>query len=228
MQRRVSRPGVLDRRDRGVPDVGRAQSTSASTATTLLDRSRRAARRREGRRLVQRPHGVRPARARRAQHPRRSAQPADAGADEPQDQVPRGLPAVRAERAARAGERLVRAGLRLALHAAGGAGEEGAADPDDRRGSSGSGASTSSTCRGRTSRPSPTSTTRRASRPCIAETNPDYYDLIEAFEALTGCAVLVNTSFNVRGEPIVCTPGGRVSLLHADPHRLLWCWVRFC
>jgi carbamoyltransferase len=38
------------------------------------------------------------------------------------------------------------------------------------------------------------------------ETNPDYYDLITAFEALTGCAVLVNTSFNVRGEPIVCTP----------------------
>jgi carbamoyltransferase len=37
-------------------------------------------------------------------------------------------------------------------------------------------------------------------------TNPDYYDLISAFERLTGCAVLVNTSFNVRGEPIVCTP----------------------
>jgi carbamoyltransferase len=38
------------------------------------------------------------------------------------------------------------------------------------------------------------------------ETNPDYYDLIAAFEAKTGCAVIVNTSFNVRGEPIVCTP----------------------
>ena len=38
------------------------------------------------------------------------------------------------------------------------------------------------------------------------ETNPDYYDLIKEFERLTGCAVLVNTSFNVRGEPIVCTP----------------------
>ncbi len=38
------------------------------------------------------------------------------------------------------------------------------------------------------------------------ETNPDYYDLIKAFEALTGCGVLVNTSFNVRGEPIVCSP----------------------
>src|SRR5688500_7023429 len=37
-------------------------------------------------------------------------------------------------------------------------------------------------------------------------TSPEYYDLIHEFEQLTGCAVLVNTSFNVRGEPIVCTP----------------------
>ncbi|HNW91589.1 MAG TPA: carbamoyltransferase C-terminal domain-containing protein, partial [bacterium] len=37
--------------------------------------------------------------------------------------------------------------------------------------------------------------------------NPLYYDLIAAFEELTGCAVIINTSFNVRGEPIVCTPG---------------------
>jgi carbamoyltransferase len=38
------------------------------------------------------------------------------------------------------------------------------------------------------------------------EDHPDYYDLIEAFERRTGCAVIVNTSFNVRGEPIICTP----------------------
>ncbi len=38
------------------------------------------------------------------------------------------------------------------------------------------------------------------------EENPLYYDLLRAFERLTGCGVLVNTSFNVRGEPIVCTP----------------------
>ena len=38
------------------------------------------------------------------------------------------------------------------------------------------------------------------------ETNPRYYRLIKAFEAKTGCGVIVNTSFNVRGEPIVCTP----------------------
>ncbi len=36
--------------------------------------------------------------------------------------------------------------------------------------------------------------------------HPVYYDLLAAFERLTGCAVLVNTSFNVRGEPIVCSP----------------------
>jgi carbamoyltransferase len=39
-----------------------------------------------------------------------------------------------------------------------------------------------------------------------AETNPRYHALISAFKALTGCPVIVNTSFNVRGEPIVCTP----------------------
>ena len=38
------------------------------------------------------------------------------------------------------------------------------------------------------------------------ETNPRYYKLLKAFEAQTGCGVIVNTSFNVRGEPIVCTP----------------------
>lgn len=39
-----------------------------------------------------------------------------------------------------------------------------------------------------------------------AETNPRFHALITAFKAQTGCPILVNTSFNVRGEPIVCTP----------------------
>ena len=39
-----------------------------------------------------------------------------------------------------------------------------------------------------------------------AETNPRYHALISRFNEITGCPVVVNTSFNVRGEPIVCTP----------------------
>ncbi len=47
------------------------------------------------------------------------------------------------------------------------------------------------------------------------DTNPDHHGLIKKFEERTGCGVIVNTSFNVRGEPIVCTP--------ADAYR---CFVR--
>src|SRR5438445_1871849 len=39
-----------------------------------------------------------------------------------------------------------------------------------------------------------------------AETNPRYHRLVKAFESKTGCAVIVNTSYKVRGKPIVCTP----------------------
>lgn len=46
-----------------------------------------------------------------------------------------------------------------------------------------------------------------------ADTNPRFHALLKAFERRTGCPVLVNTSFNVRGEPIVCTP--------ADAYRCL-------
>jgi carbamoyltransferase len=38
------------------------------------------------------------------------------------------------------------------------------------------------------------------------ETNPRYHRLLTHFKQRTGCSVLINTSFNVRGEPIVCTP----------------------
>ena len=38
------------------------------------------------------------------------------------------------------------------------------------------------------------------------EANPLYHGILSAFQARTGCPVVVNTSFNVRGEPIVCTP----------------------
>ncbi|HNY51164.1 MAG TPA: carbamoyltransferase [Smithella sp.] len=39
------------------------------------------------------------------------------------------------------------------------------------------------------------------------ETNPEYWQLINDFKVLTGCGLIINTSFNVRGEPMVCTPG---------------------
>ena len=38
------------------------------------------------------------------------------------------------------------------------------------------------------------------------DVSPDYYDMIQEFDRLTGCPVVINTSFNVRGEPIVCSP----------------------
>ena len=38
------------------------------------------------------------------------------------------------------------------------------------------------------------------------ETNPKFHSLVSRFKEKTGCSVLVNTSFNVRGEPIVCSP----------------------
>jgi carbamoyltransferase len=38
------------------------------------------------------------------------------------------------------------------------------------------------------------------------DTNPRYWELINKFKELTGCGLIVNTSFNVRGEPIICTP----------------------
>ena len=37
------------------------------------------------------------------------------------------------------------------------------------------------------------------------DTNPKYYKLLKKFKEITGCPIIVNTSFNVRGEPIVCT-----------------------
>ena len=38
------------------------------------------------------------------------------------------------------------------------------------------------------------------------EAHPDFHALIQAFEARTGCGLIINTSFNVRDEPVVCTP----------------------
>ena len=56
------------------------------------------------------------------------------------------------------------------------------------------------------------------------ETNPRYHDLISAFKARTGCPVLVNTSFNVRGEPIVLHPNRRLQLLYGHRTRPIGRW----
>jgi carbamoyltransferase len=47
--------------------------------------------------------------------------------------------------------------------------------------------------------------------------NPAYYDLIKAFQARTGVPVLVNTSFNTRGEPIVCSPRDAIESFWTSP-----------
>jgi carbamoyltransferase len=59
------------------------------------------------------------------------------------------------------------------------------------------------------------------------EDNPAYYDLIAAFEARTGCPVVVNTSFNVRGEPIVCSPEDayRCFMRTNIDHLVLWPFI---
>jgi carbamoyltransferase len=49
------------------------------------------------------------------------------------------------------------------------------------------------------------------------ETNPRYYDLLKAFGAKTGVPVLVNTSFNVRGEPMVCSPKDAINAFFSTP-----------
>ena len=47
--------------------------------------------------------------------------------------------------------------------------------------------------------------------------HPLYYDLVKAFQARTGVPVLVNTSFNTRGEPIVCTPRDAIECFWSSP-----------
>ena len=200
---------VHDGRDRDV-----AVGARAIPITRYDDRARCAERGRRSDRRARRssagspgPHGVRPAGAGRPQHPRRPALAEDAGGDEPEDQVPGVVPPVRAGVSARGRVRVLRARRRVALHAAGRpTSREHRRVRDDRRAAAVCAASRSSTCRASTSRRSPTSTTRRGSRPSTPATTRSYHRVLEAFKRRTGCGIVVNTSFNVRGEPIVCTP----------------------
>ena len=100
--------------------AGARRAFTTSVDEDAIDRRRlRRARGGQGGRLVPGPHGVRPARARRPLDPRRCALAGDAEDAQPQGQVPRELPAVRAVGAARGRRRLVRARRRQPLHAAG-------------------------------------------------------------------------------------------------------------
>ncbi len=49
------------------------------------------------------------------------------------------------------------------------------------------------------------------------EQHPVYYDMLAAFERRTGVPVLVNTSFNTRGEPVVCTPRDAIECFWTSP-----------
>ena len=60
------------------------------------------------------------------------------------------------------------------------------------------------------------STTQRVYKTIRREDHAAYYELIRAFEEKTGCAVIINTSFNVNGEPIVCTPYDAYRCLYAN------------
>ena len=176
------------------------------------DGTRRAHRRCDRRRRRGRPaagtHGVRAAGARAPLDHRRPALARDAVDHEPQDQVPRVVPAVRAGGARGPGEQVLRhrtgiespymllvADVRPELRV-----------DDDRDHERGADLRTwVNEVRSRI--PAVTHVDYSARLQTVArDTSPEFHAIIEAFDRLTGCPVVINTSFNVRGEPIVCTP----------------------
>ena len=165
-------------------------------------------RRRKGRRMDAGADGVRAAGPRQPEHPGRCPQRGHAKPDEPQDKVPGVVPALRAHRAQGTGPGVLRDEARRGkpLHA----GRRAGAGPISAL---------------RRAWPSPPGSDRihdvrsvvpavthvdKPLRPRVqtvdAGRNPRLTRLLEAFAAITGCPVMINTSFNVRGEPVVCTP----------------------
>ena len=202
----VPRPGVLDDEIEAFLDAGRRGLRAPPDRTSCSRATARAPGRREGRRLVPGPHGVRPARARRPQHPRRPALPEDAVGDEPEDQVPRELPAVRAERAARARRDYFELDADSPYMLLVAPVQQDAPHRDDRR--------AAAALRHREAERAALRHPRGHARRLLGA-HPDRARArrtrsttrcSRAFTSSTGCPVLVNTSFNVRGEPIVCTP----------------------
>ena len=165
----------------------------------------RAAGRAESDRSAAGTDGIRSARTRRAVHHRRCPLAEDAIGDEPQDQVSRIVPAVRAVGASRARAQSGSTSMPTVRTCC--------SSPTFCR-AAGAGARVGSPLWGieqlnvpRSVVPAITHVDYSARIQTVRrETNPLYYDIIDAFFRRTGCPVIVNTSFNVRGEPIVCTP----------------------
>ena len=205
-ERLVSRPALHERRDSRVSSTSNGYPARRVEPAALAERIAALMAEEKVDRPVPGPDGVRAARARRPLDHRRRAVAEDAVGDEPEDQVPRIVPAVRAGGAARARRAMVRARRRQPVHAAGRrraavAPAAGAGRRPRRCGAS------SKLNVPRSTIPAVTHVDYSARIQTVRrETNPLYYDIIEAFYRRTGCPVIVNTSFNVRGEPIVCTP----------------------
>ncbi len=158
-----------------------------------------------------------------------TARSRDAGDHEPEDQVPRVVPAVRAVGAAPPRARVLRHPGRggRALHAAGGAGARRASGSRWRRATGFVGFERRKLrALGDPRRHPRRRLGARADRGRGAQ--PALHPADRGVRAQTGCPVLVNTSFNVRGEPIVCTPGGRLPLLPRAPRWTRWCSRTSC
>jgi hypothetical protein len=120
-------------------------------------------------------------------------------------QISRKFSAVRAFGAARRCFRLVRARVRQPLYASRCRRAQRPAPPHKLQGASAFGIDKLNVARSEI--PAVTHVDYSARIQTVhANTNPLFHRLLKRFKGLTGCPVLVNTSFNVRGEPIVCTP----------------------
>ena len=160
----------------------------------------------KSRRLVPGPHGIRSALARRALDPGRSALAGNAEEPQSEGQISRELSPLRAGGAARGRLGVVRSCLRQPLHA-GRRRCQGrqAARHERRRAGALFGIDKLNVARSEI--PAVTHVDYSARIQTVhTDTNPLFHKLLSRFKALTGCPILVNTSFNVRGEPIVCTP----------------------
>ena len=183
----------------------------------LLER-RACARARQGARLVPGPHGVRPARARRALDPRRCSLAEPAEDAQPQGQAARVVPAVRALGAGRGRPEVLRPRLRQPVHAARGRRRRAAAHRDDR-GAAEALSGVDKLNVPRSSIPAVTHVDYSARVQTVhRETNARYHALDQKFKEKTGCPVIVNTSFNVPRRADRRHARGRVPLLlgHRD------------